>query len=146
MEWFKERQLKGFTYTVSKFILCVAFVLVMVFAVVSLNYSKFSGKTYYYTECGTNLMTGKCVNVYFESNLCMDGTIASHNLPYGSELCNTEFMYPGQIIGEQPPWLVRNFAMVGSLIVALALLINTFIYNKGFFNYVKRRIKGEVFE
>lgn len=142
MEWFKEIKFDDFTYVSSKFIMSLAFVLILCVALISLNYSKFSGTTYYYSECPSNLMTGRCVNVYFDSNLCLDGTIASQNLAYGDKLCSTEFMFPGEKIGEKAPWFVRNFTYVGSIILFLALLINTLVYNKGFFKWVKDRLGG----
>ena len=142
MDWFKEIKVGDFTYVSSKFIMSIAFLLILVVALVSLNYSKFSGNSYYYTECPTNLMSGRCVNVYFESNLCLDGTIKEQNLPYGDKLCSTEFMFPGEVIGEKAPFFVRNFTYVGSLILVLALLLNTLIYNKGFFNYILDKLKG----
>jgi hypothetical protein len=137
MDWFKEMKWDGFTYVSSKFIMSIAFVLILCIALFSLNYSKFSGNGYYYIECSNNLMTGRCVNTYFESNLCTDGTILEQNLPYGEKLCSTEFMFPGERIGEKPPWLVRNFSYVGGLILFVALLLNTLIYNKGFFKWIK---------
>ena len=146
MDWFKNIKFGSFTYVSSKFIILVAFLLIVAITLVALNYSKFSGKTYYYSECPENLKTGKCVNVYFESNLCTDGTILKQNLPYGDKLCYTEFMFPGEVIGEKTPWLVRNFTYVSVGILILALLINTFIYNKGLFGYVKDKLNGDVFE
>lgn len=142
MDWFKEIKFDGFVYVSSKFIMSIAFVVILCLAVISLNYSKFSGKSYYYSECPTNLMTGKCVNKYYNSNLCNDGTILKQNLPYGDKLCFTEYMFPGEKIGEKEPWLVSNFSFIGGLILFVALLINTFVYNKGFFNFLKDKVSG----
>ena len=142
MEWFKEIKVGDFTYVSSKFIMSIAFILILVVALVSLNYSKFSGKGYYYTECPSNLMTGRCVNVYYDSNLCNDGTIKDQYLSYGEKLCSTEFMFPGEKIGEKAPWLVQNFTYVGGFILFLALLLNTLVYNKGFFKFLIDRLNG----
>jgi len=142
MDWFKEIKFGNYTYISSKFIMYIASIIILGITLVSLNYSSFSGKGYYYTECPTNLMTGRCVNTFFQSNLCMDGTILTQNLPYGEKLCFTEFMFPGERIGEREPWLVRNFTYVGGLVLFLALLLNTLIYNKSFFSMLKDRLNG----
>jgi hypothetical protein len=146
MEWFKEIKFNSYIYSSSKIIMLIAFILIAGLMIVALNYSKFSGKTYYYSECPENLKTGKCVNVYFESNLCTDGTILKQNLPYGDKLCYTEFMFPGEKIGERTPWIVRNFAWCGVGILFLAILLNTLIYNKDFFRWLKDMIGGSSFE
>ena len=134
MEWFKYFDLGNFRYASSKFIMLLAFLIVLVLGFVSLNYSAFSGKTYYYSSCDSV----KCFNAFYKSNLCLDGTI-----PSDDPLCSTEFMFKGQSLGEQAPFLVRNFVWFGVGIVLLALLLNTLIFNKGFFRWLFLKLRSD---
>lgn len=135
-KYFKTFELEGYTYRSNKIITAVAFVLILIIGFVALNYSKFSGVTYYYSSCPVEnqmkAMGNKCFNEFYNSNLCRDGTISSDNV-----LCTTKYIEAGQSLGTKAPYLVRNFTYISGGIVLLTLLLNTLIYNKGFFAYLK---------
>ena len=137
MNWFKEFQLDGFTYRSSKMLMLFAFVLILVYAIFCFNYSGWSGKTYYYTECPENTMTGRCVNVFYNSNLCLEGTIASDNI-----LCTSKYIEEGGSLGEKAPLFIREFNTITISFVLFILLLNTLIFNKGFFKWIYKKMRN----
>lgn len=137
MKWFTEFELDGFTYRSSKFLLLLGFFIVLAYAVLCFNYSGWSGKTYYYTECPNNTMTGRCVNVFYNSNLCLDGTIR-----FDDPLCTTRFLAEGSSIGEKAPWFIQKFNLISISFIGFILLLNTLIFNRGFFKWIYDRFKN----
>lgn len=86
----------------------------------------------YYVGCpGEN----QCQNPFYQSTYCYDSNwryigmnewLSSHNL------CEKEFLFPGESYGGKPNWFVQNLTglLVGwSLIFSLG---NHFLYNKNF--------------
>lgn len=134
---FKEFQLDGFTYRSNKPLILITFLLILAYALFCFNYSGWTGKTYYYTECPNNTMTGSCLNAYYQSNLCSEGKIK-----FSDPLCSEKYIAEGQSLGEKAPWFIQDFNLNSVLLLILALVLNTFLFNKGFFKYVFNKLRG----
>lgn len=133
MQQFKEFQIKDYTYRVNRYFIFIALILIAIMLGYILYLDKFSGETKYYSSCPTSEKDG-CFNAFYNSNLCLDGTISATN-----PLCTTKHMFPGQSIGTPPPFIVKNFSTISIIILLLTIIINHFLYNKNFF----RLFKGE---
>lgn len=45
-------------------------------------------------------------------------------------LCEPPLLQPGEIIGEAPPWLARNYPKIGFLVIIAGFLLNHFLFNR----------------
>ena len=133
---FKELKFGELKYFTDIYLMRGAFVVVFLFLLFVLNYDGFSGKLHLFVSCEDKPMIGKCYNPAYQSNLC--GTQISSSDP----LCTTEFLYPGQTLGDKPPFYIEHFATIGILFLLVVLLINTLVYNKGFFKKFYEGLKG----
>ena len=134
---FKEFQFDGFTYRSNKPLMLISFIIILIYAIFCFNYSGWSGKTYYYTECPNNTMTGKCLNAFYNSNLCDDKHIKTSN-----PLCTEKYMAEGTSLGEKAPWFIVKFNLIAISFIGFILLINTLIFNRGFFKWLWGKIRN----
>jgi hypothetical protein len=44
-------------------------------------------------------------------------------------------MFAGESIGVKPPWYITYFSSIGFTLLLITLLVNNFMYNKGFLKY-----------
>lgn len=130
MKVFKQFELDGFTYKVNRILILTAFIIITIMLTTILIQDGFSGENRYYSECPTTVKD-KCFNSFYNSNLCLDGSIDSNN-----PLCRIKEMSPGESIGDKPTFLIIYFKTISIIIIILTLLINNLIYNKGFFKYL----------
>lgn len=56
-------------------------------------------------------------------------------------LCSKEFFLPGESYGVSPSFLMIHAKDFSSIIIVLMLLLNHFIFNKGFFKKIIKEIK-----
>lgn len=137
MEIFKTIKLKGFDYRVNRLLILVAFIVIASLLLIILVQDNFSGENKYYSECPSNTKD-RCFNAFYNSNLCSDGSIDPLN-----PLCTVKEMFPGETLGDKPSFLVTYFPTISSIILLITLLINNFVYNKGFFKYLKEGFDNE---
>lgn len=135
---FKELDINGQKYKFDKLLIWSCLVIILIVGLYSVFISQ--GKLYAYSECPSNIVDGvekgsKCFNVYYNSNLCNDGTITG-------DLCSIEVLNPGENVGDKAPFIVRNFFLISIIVLIVFLLINHFLYNKDF-NFNKLEIGGD---
>ena len=143
MNMIKEFKLDDtFTYKAHRLLFIGVIILMACFLYYVLSYDSFTGQQHYYSECPmstANNTYGKgCFNSFYGSNLCADGTIASDNL-----LCTIKYMEPGMSIGIKPPWFITYFETITYSLIVLTLIINTLIFNPGFFKWVRGKINND---
>ena len=117
-------------YKVDRYLIAFTFFIIFLYLLFILKYDNWSGQTHVYSECTSN--NEYCYNAIYNSEFCTNGIINPDD-----SLCTIEKMYPGQLLGIKPPWFITSFSEICFGLVILSLLLNTLLYNKGFF---KRRI------
>ena len=134
---FKEFQLDGFTYRINKPLILSGFLILLIYMFICFNFSGWSGKTYYYTECPNNTMTGQCINAFYNSNLCDDKHIDRTDV-----LCTQKYIAEGEHLGDKAPWFIRDFNFIAISFILVLLLLNTLIFNKVFFKWLWGRFRA----
>lgn len=154
-DFFDKLDVSKHGYRVNKFLTNSAFVLlVLLLIVVGLvdGWGSLLGDSW--VECPAGAVGGRCLNpLYTESfsfglvgsNLTSNVTVSvpvldSRGEPVDCELfkCEEQYLEAGEVLGYKPSWLARNFNWLAVLVVFAGLLLNHYLYNKGFFK--KRKL------
>jgi hypothetical protein len=127
-EALKDFIINGQTYRFDKILYWIFIIIILGFSLYAVFISQ--GKLYAYSECPSNIVNGielggKCINTFFNSNLCTDNIISG-------DICTTEFLNAGMSIGEKPSIFIANFYWIILSIIIIWLILNHFLFNKTF--------------
>lgn len=129
----KEINIGDKVYYSEMWIFRVAALILLVFAVYIVFLYPNEG---FYVECKG---PGPCANMlYNNSNYCGTKILSD------SALCTTPLLLPNTSLGDPPPVYIANGTYFAIAIFLLAFIINTLIYNRGFFKQSSNKPIGQI--
>lgn len=115
-------------YHIHRPIFFVATFLLLALALVGLYQNDWSLEPKFYLTC--NQKDG-CVNGYYNSLACPGS-------PYEyTALCTREKLFYGESFGERPTFITRHINTLATVVILIALLLNTLLFNKDVVDMIK---------
>lgn len=135
----KTISLFGKDYVINLWISRLLILILLSLSVYMLYLNDFSFKARAYSYCPNDSSIG-CVNIFYNSSICNNAGYSS-NLSLCDKgyifkdcpICSTNIMYPGEFLGREPDFFTSNFWLFIIGIILVVIIINTLLFNKGFF-------------
>ena len=128
--FFEKLDVKSHGYIVNKYLTNGAFVLLLLYLAFIVHvdgWDILAGGVY--VECPADADMN-CLNPYYDSSCEITGAV-----------CEPVYLLAGESIGEKPSFYARTFALVAILVVAGALFLNHYLYNK---NWKVKKLEKEL--